>query len=95
MLRSSMTGRSSYCTAAAASMCKHGSITLRVSALLHAWFPGQYGGQALAEILFGKARIHPVNCPSRLKSAWRIIQPLQPFLSTTLAPWKSNIRKVF
>ena len=26
----------------------------RVSALLHAWFPGEYGGQALAEILFGK-----------------------------------------
>jgi beta-glucosidase len=25
----------------------------RVPALLHAWFPGQYGGQALAEILFG------------------------------------------
>jgi beta-glucosidase len=24
-----------------------------VPALLHAWFPGQYGGQALAEILFG------------------------------------------
>ena len=27
----------------------------RVPALLHAWFPGQYGGQALAEILFGDA----------------------------------------
>ena len=26
----------------------------RVPALLHAWFPGQYGGQALAEILFGE-----------------------------------------
>jgi beta-glucosidase len=25
----------------------------KVPALLHAWFPGQYGGQALAEILFG------------------------------------------
>jgi beta-glucosidase len=25
----------------------------RVPALLHAWFPGQYGGQSLAEILFG------------------------------------------
>ena len=25
----------------------------QVPALLHAWFPGQYGGQALAEILFG------------------------------------------
>jgi beta-glucosidase len=25
----------------------------RVPALLHAWFPGQYGGQALGEILFG------------------------------------------
>src|SRR6516225_10063240 len=25
----------------------------RVPALLHVWFPGQYGGQALAEILFG------------------------------------------
>jgi len=25
----------------------------KVAALLHAWFPGQYGGQALAEILFG------------------------------------------
>ncbi len=25
----------------------------KVRALLHAWFPGQYGGQALAEILFG------------------------------------------
>jgi Glycosyl hydrolase family 3 C-terminal domain len=25
----------------------------RVPALLHAWFPGQYGSQALAEILFG------------------------------------------
>jgi beta-glucosidase len=24
-----------------------------VPGLLHAWFPGQYGGQALAEILFG------------------------------------------
>jgi beta-glucosidase len=27
----------------------------QVPALLHAWFPGQYGGQALAEILFGDA----------------------------------------
>ena len=26
----------------------------KVPALLHAWFPGQYGGQALAEILFGE-----------------------------------------
>ena len=26
----------------------------KVPALLHVWFPGQYGGQALAEILFGK-----------------------------------------
>ena len=26
----------------------------KVRALLHAWFPGQYGGQALAEILFGE-----------------------------------------
>jgi beta-glucosidase len=26
----------------------------KVAALLHAWFPGQYGGQALAEILFGE-----------------------------------------
>jgi beta-glucosidase len=26
----------------------------KVSALLHAWFPGQHGGQALAEILFGE-----------------------------------------
>ena len=26
----------------------------RAPALLHAWFPGQYGGQALAEILFGE-----------------------------------------
>lgn len=26
----------------------------KVSALLHAWFPGQYGGQPLAEILFGE-----------------------------------------
>jgi beta-glucosidase len=26
----------------------------QVRALLHAWFPGQYGGQALAEILFGE-----------------------------------------
>jgi beta-glucosidase len=26
----------------------------RVSAVLHAWFPGQYGGQPLAEILFGE-----------------------------------------
>jgi beta-glucosidase len=25
----------------------------RVPALLHVWFPGQYGGQAIAEILFG------------------------------------------
>jgi beta-glucosidase len=24
----------------------------RVGALLHGWFPGQYGGQPLAEILF-------------------------------------------
>ena len=34
MLRSSMTGRSSYCTAAAASMCKHGSITLEPVSML-------------------------------------------------------------
>jgi beta-glucosidase len=27
----------------------------QVPALIHAWFPGQYGGQALAEILFGDA----------------------------------------
>ncbi len=26
----------------------------KVSALIHAWFPGQYGGQPLAEILFGE-----------------------------------------
>jgi hypothetical protein len=26
----------------------------QVPALLHAWFPGQYGGKALAEILFGE-----------------------------------------
>ena len=26
----------------------------KVPALLHAWFPGQYGGQALAQILFGE-----------------------------------------
>ena len=26
----------------------------RVGALIHAWFPGQYGGQPLAEILFGE-----------------------------------------
>ena len=26
----------------------------KVAALLHAWFPGQYGGQPLAEILFGE-----------------------------------------
>ena len=26
----------------------------KVPALLHAWFPGQYGGQALGEILFGE-----------------------------------------
>ena len=26
----------------------------KVPALLHAWFPGQYGGQALAKILFGE-----------------------------------------
>ncbi|HEY5894481.1 MAG TPA: glycoside hydrolase family 3 C-terminal domain-containing protein [Chthoniobacterales bacterium] len=26
----------------------------KVPALFHAWFPGQYGGQALAEILFGE-----------------------------------------
>ena len=33
-------------------MCKRGSD--KVAALLHAWFPGQYGGQPLAEILFGE-----------------------------------------
>ena len=26
----------------------------KVPAFLHAWFPGQYGGQALGEILFGE-----------------------------------------
>ena len=26
----------------------------KVAALIHAWFPGQYGGQPLAEILFGE-----------------------------------------
>jgi hypothetical protein len=48
----------------------------QVSGLLHAWWPGQNGGQALAEILFGNA--------SALESAPFVLRRTGTWLSAKL-----------
>jgi beta-glucosidase len=60
-----------------------------VSGLLHAWYPGQNGGLALGEILFGK-----VNPSAKLPITWEKRVEDNPAFATFPMPLNGNATEI-